>query len=105
MYQDFKQVVFNRKDDFKTPKPLQVSHEYAQQRRLDEDDLPVTNGVSVGIKKQLMEGRRIKHLTQAQLAQMIGIRLSDYNRIENGQMPLNGKTKSSVQNALGIKIK
>lgn len=106
-HQDFKQVVFTRNTNGTHGKPsIQVSSEFKKMKQLENDEEPVlVKQDACSVKKQLENGRRLKNLTQTDLAKQLGMKVNDYNRIENGKVPLEGNIKSKIQQILDVKIK
>lgn len=55
------------------------------------------------MKKSLMDLRNEKKLTQADMAEMLGIAVSTYNTYENGQRKVPENIAANIAKILGVK--
>ena len=102
-HQDFKTVVLT-KNTYKPKQTTNISSELKKQHKLEEDEIPVMKKETLGVRQQLEKGRLAKNLSRKDFAQMLGMKENDYNKIERGECPMDGKVKDKIQRTLGIKI-
>lgn len=102
-HQDFK-IVYFTKNTNKPKQSFHISNETKKQNQLEDDEIPVIKTETLGVRQQLERGRLAKNLTRRDFANMLGMKENDYNKIERGEQPMDGKLKDKIQRTLGIKI-
>jgi ribosome-binding protein aMBF1 (putative translation factor) len=102
-HQDFKTVYFTKNTN-KPKQSFHISSETKKQNQLEDEEIPIIKTEPLGVRQQLEKGRLAKSLTRKEFAQMLGMRETDYNKIERGEHPMDGKLKDKIQRILSIKI-